>query len=166
MFYYNITNQKWHWEIKALDKWCKRTLSLTNLPFEALCSLNLGRAYRDTLSWRGSSMLGTTTAHFIHWETAGGGDTHHIDLTNRLLDHSAGRNRSRGTCVRWIRQSAVIRGLIAGRLRENEEHLCPRQGIISFSWPSPHSPRFRGHLFCTKSERTISGKMLPTTVWG
>lgn len=34
---------------QALDKWCKWSLSHTNLPFEALCSLNLGRAYRDTL---------------------------------------------------------------------------------------------------------------------
>lgn len=131
-FNYYITNQKWHCRRgQALDKWCEwlSSLSHKNHRFEALCSLNLGRAYKDTLSWRCSSTLGTTTAHFIHWAPAGGGDTHHIYLTNRLLDHSAGRNRSRGTCVQWISRSAVIRGLIAGRLQEYEEHLCAREGI-------------------------------------
>lgn len=78
-------NSKWHWRREqALDKWCKWSLSHKNLSLEALCSLNLGRAYKGTLSWRCISMLGTRTAHFIHWAPAGGGDTHHIYLTNRL----------------------------------------------------------------------------------
>lgn len=47
-------NSKWHCRRgQTLDNWI---LSHTNLPLEALCSLNLGwgvqPVYKDTLSWR------------------------------------------------------------------------------------------------------------------